>query len=275
MKMETKMGAKKLETPVKIAVVVTYLIMIVVNALANILPINGIDTGTVSDSYPNLFAPTGLMFSIWGVIYLLLAGYTLYQFGLVQGDKSKTKPELLRKVGIIFSVTSVANAAWIFSWHYRMIGLSVLLMLVLLLSLIYINETIKKETLDQKEKLFIRLPFSIYFGWITVATIANITVLLVYIGWNGFGIPESVWTILIIVIGLAIGAVTMIRNHDIAYGLVIIWAYTGILIKHMSQSGFAGQYPSIITTVIVCIVLMGVAIGYALFAKKQTPPILK
>jgi hypothetical protein len=274
-KMETKLDTKQLEGPIKLTVAVTYLIMIVVNAMANILPINGIDTGVVSDSYPNLFAPAGLTFSIWGVIYLLLAGYTLYQYGLLQGDKSKVKTELLRKVGIVFSVSSVVNAAWIFSWHYRQIGLSVLLMLVLLLSLIYINETIKKEQLDQKEKLFIRLPFSVYFGWITVATIANITTLLVDIGWNGFGIPEAVWMVLIIVVGLAIGAVTMIRNRDIAYGLVIIWAYTGILIKHMSQSGFAGHYPSVITTVIACIVLMGVAIGYVLFAKKQAPSILK
>ncbi|PTQ84917.1 hypothetical protein C8U37_10645 [Trichococcus patagoniensis] len=269
------METKQLDAPIKLTVAVTYLIMIVVNALANILPINGIDTGAVSDSYPNLFAPAGLTFSIWGVIYLLLAGYTLYQYGIFQGDKSTVKTELLRKVGIVFSVSSVVNAAWIFSWHYGMIALSVLLMLVILLSLIYINETIKKEKLDQKEKLFIRLPFSVYYGWITVATIANITALLVDIGWNGFGIPESVWTVLIIIIGLAIGAVTMIRNHDIAYGLVIIWAYAGILIKHMSQDGFAGQYTSIIMTVIACIVLMGVAIGYVLFAKKQAPSILK
>jgi len=273
--METKMGMKLSEAPIKIVVVVTYLVMIVVNALANILPINGIDTGAVSDSYPNLFAPAGLTFSIWGVIYLLLAGHTLYQFGLFQGDKSKVKTELLKKVGIVFSASSVVNAAWIFSWHYGMIGLSVILMLVLLLSLIYINQLTHKEKLDQKEKLFIRMPFSVYFGWITVATIANITTLLVDIGWNGFGISESVWTILIILIGLAIGAITMIRNHDIAYGLVIIWAYAGILIKHMSEDGFAGQYSGIITTVIASIVLMGVAIGYVLFAKKQAPPKLK
>lgn len=274
-KMDTKAETKQLDKPLKITVAVTYLIMIAVNAMANILPINGIDTGAVSDAYPNLFAPAGLTFSIWGVIYLLLLGYTLYQFGLFQGDKSKVKTELLRKIGIVFSASSVVNAAWIFSWHYRMIGLSVILMLVLLLSLIYINETIKKEKFDQMEKVSIRLPFSVYFGWITVATIANITTLLVDIGWNGFGISESVWTILIILIGLAIGAVTMIRNHDIAYGLVIIWAYAGILIKHMSEAGFNGQYTGIITTVIACIVLMGVAIGYVLFAKKQNTTTMK
>ncbi|MDK2780971.1 MAG: hypothetical protein PWP61_1268 [Trichococcus sp.] len=274
-KMDTKAETKQLDKPLKITVAVTYLIMIAVNAMANILPINGIDTGAVSDAYPNLFAPAGLTFSIWGVIYLLLLGYTLYQFGLFQGDKSKVKTELLRKIGIVFSASSVVNAAWIFSWHYRMIGLSVILMLVLLLSLIYINETIKKEKFDQMEKVSIRLPFSVYFGWITVATIANITTLLVDIGWNGFGISESVWTILIILIGLAIGAVTMIRNRDIAYGLVIIWAYAGILIKHMSEAGFNGQYTGIITTVIACIVLMGVAIGYVLFAKKQNTTTMK
>lgn len=273
--METKLETKQLETPIKITVAVTYLIMIAVNALANILPINGIDTGAVSDSYPNLFAPAGLTFSIWGVIYLLLMGYTLYQFGLLQGDKSKVKTELLRKVGIVFSFSSVVNAAWIFSWHYRQIGLSVVLMLIILMSLIYINILTHKEKMDQKEKVFIRLPFSVYFGWITVATIANITTLLVDIGWNGFGISETIWTVIILVTGVLIGSATMIINGDIAYGLVPIWAYAGILLKHMSQNGFAGQYPSIITTVIACIVLLGVALGYVLFAKKPVAGTVK
>ena len=196
------MDSKQNGIALKIITAVTYAAMIAVNAMANALPINGIDTGAVSDAYPNLFAPAGLTFAIWGLIYLLLAGYTLYQFGLFQGDKSIVKTELLRKVDIVFSISSLANFCWIFSWHYRIIPLSMVLMLVILACLMYINGIIKKEQLSNKEKLFIKLPFSVYFGWITVATIANMTVLLVDIGWNGFGISEPIWAVIILITGL-------------------------------------------------------------------------
>ncbi|MGO1368663.1 MAG: tryptophan-rich sensory protein, partial [Senegalia sp. (in: firmicutes)] len=109
-----------------------------------------------------------------------------------------------------------------------------------------------------KEKLFISLPFSIYFGWITVATIANITAFLVDIGWNRFGISEVFWTITIIIVGAIIAIVTILKNRDFAYGLVIIWAYAGILIKHLSESGFNSMYPSIITTVIGAIIIVSI-----------------
>ena len=88
-----------------------------------------------------------------------------------------------------------------------------------------------------------RLPFSVYFGWITVATVANITVWLVSIEWSGLGLPDQIWAVLIIAVAAAIGTVTMLRNRDLAYGLVLVWAFVGILIKHTSQTGFGGQYP--------------------------------
>ena len=143
-----------------------------------------------------------------------------------------------------------------------------LLMVVILVCLIIINQTINKVNLQFSEKLFIRLPFSIYFGWITVATIANATILLVSLGWDGFGISEPTWTVAIIIIGLIIGIVTMLKNRDITYGLVIIWAYIGILIKHTSPSGFSNQYMQIITTVVVSIILIIIAEIY-LFSKMK------
>ncbi|MGO1820195.1 MAG: tryptophan-rich sensory protein, partial [Senegalia sp. (in: firmicutes)] len=182
-----------MKTWIKVSVIITYIAMIVTNALANILPINGLTTGEVSDSFENLFAPAGLTFSIWGLIYLLLGLYSLYQAGLFRDNNRRAK--LLNSIGIIFSISSIANAAWIFSWHYKVLSLSILLMLVILISLITIVKKINKEKLFMKEKLFISLPFSIYFGWITVATIANITAFLVDIGWNQFGLSEVFWTI--------------------------------------------------------------------------------
>jgi hypothetical protein len=256
------MFANKVKSSVKIIVVVTFLIMIVVNALANILPINGQTTGEVSNSYPNLFAPAGITFAIWGVIYLLLAAFTLYLLGFFQDFSDTVKANLLNKVGIVFSISSVANAAWIFSWHYHKIPLSMVLMLVILDCLIFINYLIKNEKLTEKEKLFINLPFSVYFGWITVAIIANATTLLVSIGWDGFGISEPTWAVIIIIVGMLIGSLTIIKNKDIAYGLVMLWAYAGIYIKHVSESGFAGQYPAVIYTVIACMICFVIAEVY-------------
>jgi hypothetical protein len=243
----------------KIVTVVTFLAMIIVNALANILPINGLETGQVSDSYPNLFAPAGLTFAIWGVIYLLLLGYTLYQIGLFQKDQSASAASLLNRVNVLFSLSSIANAAWIFAWHYRSIPLSMLLMVVILVCLILINQATHSVQLSVREKAFIRLPFSVYFGWITVATIANATTLLVDSGWNGWGISEPLWAVIIIAVGLIIGVATMLKKRDIAYGLVLIWAYLGILIKHVSAGEFAGQYLAVIITVTVCLVLLVLA----------------
>jgi hypothetical protein len=263
------MEREQTDTMIKIIVAVTFLAMVVVNALANILPINGVTTGQVSDSYPNLFAPAGLTFSIWGLIYLLLAGYTLYHVGVLQGSTDIVRSGLLRKTGILFSVSSIANAAWIFSWHYGMIPLSMLLMIVILACLILINRMTSSERFSSGEYVFIRLPFSVYFGWITVATIANATVLLVSLGWRGFGLTEAAWTVIMLAAGLIIAVATMLKNRDIAYGLVIVWAYAGIWLRHTSPEGFGGQYPAVITTTIVCIVILLLAEAYLLISKRK------
>ncbi|SHH75972.1 lantibiotic ABC transporter permease [Clostridium grantii] len=262
------MERRKNITFIKILVLITFLLMITVNALANIIPINRITTGEVSDYYANLFAPAGITFAIWGLIYLLLAGYTIYQLGFLQKDSSKAKEGLFKKIGLYFSISSIANVIWILCWHYRVIPSTMILMIVLLVCLIIIVLEIKKVELSFKDKLFIKLPFSIYFGWITIATIANVTTLLVSIGWDGFGISEEIWTIIIILVGLLIGAITILVNKDIPYGLVIIWAYIGILIKHKSLNGFNGEYPAIIITVIISIILLIVTELYVLLHYK-------
>jgi hypothetical protein len=240
---------------IKIFVALTYVVMIIVNFLANSLPINNRSTGVISDAYPNLFAPAGLTFSIWGLIYLLLLGYVFYQFtsfGMKLGQKNEA---LLKKVNILFIATSLANISWIFAWHYDFIGLSVLIMTAFLVLLIKIADIIRKEQFTKQEKLFISLPFSVYFGWITVATIANITVFLVSISWNGFGIAEYIWAIIILLIGVVIGVARTLKDRNMAYGLVLVWAYLGILLKHLSKDGFAGQYVSVIVTIVFCIIV--------------------
>ncbi|MBZ9633679.1 tryptophan-rich sensory protein [Clostridium sp. FP1] len=247
----------------KIFTVLSFILMVTVNALANILPINGITTGGVSDSYPNLFAPAGITFAIWGLIYLLLAGFVVYQLGLFKGADTKA---IVKLIGGYFIISSIANIAWIFSWQYKIIPLSMILMIVILVCLIKVNIKINSTQLTLKEKLFVKLPFSVYFGWITVATIANASTLLVSLGWNGWSISEQIWTIVILFVGLIIGMTTTLKNKDIPYGIVIFWAYLGILIKHVSSSGFAGKYPGIITTLIISLVVIFICILYV--AKK-------
>jgi len=259
---------------IKIITTVTFSAMVIANALANALPINGLTTGQISDFYPNLFAPAGWTFAIWGLIYLLLAVYTLYQLGVFQDNIDTVRGELLNEIGILFSISSVANAAWIFAWHYRVVPLSLVLIVVILVCLILINQKINKEQLSAKEKLFVGLPFSVYFGWITVATIANATILLVSLNWQGFGLTEPTWASIVIILGFLIGAVTMLKNRDVAYGLVIVWAYAGILFKHTSTDGFGGQYPVIINITIVCIGLLLLGEAYLLISKKRNGNII-
>lgn len=254
-------------TFLKIVAAVAFIAMVVVNYLANSLPINNRSTGAISDSYPNLFAPAGVTFSIWGLIYLLLAGYVLYQFVSFSKKDARKNEGLLKRINSLFIVSSIANISWIFAWHYDFIGLSVLIMAVLLTALIMIADILRNQKFSSLEKLFISTPFSVYFGWITIATIANITVFLVSIGWNGFGIADFIWTIVILLAGATIGIWRMIRDNSIAYGLVLIWAYLGILLKHFSPDGFDGQYPSVIVTVIICLILFGFYVGRLMYKK--------
>lgn len=257
-------------TPTSILVAITFVLMVTVNALANILPIGGITTGAVSDSFPNLFAPAGITFAIWGVIYLLLGFYTIYQMGFFQ-KKEATDTALLTRIGNIFAFSSLVNSIWIFCWHYNLIFLSLILMLLILLSLIGIHIVLKNRTMTPKEWFFIRLPFSIYFGWITVATIANVTALLVTMGWSGWGLSEATWTSTLIIIGTLIGMTTAIKANDIAYVATLIWAFTGILIKHTSASTFNSAYPVVISTVIGALVVLVATLVLILYRMKKHP----
>jgi hypothetical protein len=248
----------------------TFVLMVAVNGMANVLPINKLQTGQVSDSYPNLFAPAGATFAIWGLIYLLLAMYTLYQFGLFREKEGSRAGYSENRVQRIFGLSSLFNTAWIFAWHYQLIPVSLLLIAGILVCLILINLELARASLSGREKVFVRLPFSVYFGWITVATIANATTLLVDLGWDGFGLSEPVWTVIILLVGMLIGVATMVRNRSIAYGLVLIWAYGGIWLKHTSASGFSGRYSQVIATTLVCIAIYAAAEGYLLFNARKT-----
>ena len=252
---------KVADLPVKVLLTVTYLAMVFVNYLANALPLNGRQTGEVSDAYGNLFAPAGITFSIWGVIYALLALHVLYQWGVFRRGQSDNGP-LLRRVGILFSISSLANTAWVFAWHYDQILLSTVLIASILVVLGMIVVTLRDYSLTTREHWLVRTPFSVYFGWLTVATVANITVFLVSLGWDGFGVSNQIWAVIIVLVAAVIGTATMIRNRDKAYGVVLIWAFTGIIIKHLSADGFSGQYPEVIAAAGLSVLAFVVAEGF-------------
>ncbi len=237
----------------KIAAVIAFTVTIIINALANILPINGVTSGEVSDSYPNLFAPIGFTFSIWSVIYLLLIGFCIYQFSRFRNKKSKATEKTLSDILPYFILTSLLNAIWIFSWHFKHIGLSVILIILILICLSRIMNELRALEYKRIDQLLIKTPFSIYYGWVTVATIANITTWLVSTGWNALQISDVFWVSTVLVIGLLIGLIKSERNRDPVFLAVFAWAYFGILSKHIAGSGFNEQYPTVITLLIASI----------------------
>ncbi|MDD3809767.1 MAG: hypothetical protein PHS94_05800 [Erysipelotrichaceae bacterium] len=239
---------------------VCFLTMVLVNFLANALPLNGLTTGAVSDSYGNLFAPTGLTFAIWGVIYLLLAGYTIYQ---LKAGRDYLLGNLITNLNNYYIVSSIANTIWIFAWHYKIIWLTLLLMAVLLISLIRIALLLKDEHFDMKNNILIRIPFFVYFGWITVATIANVTVFLVSLGYQGYPLAPDMMTSIILVVGAVIGFIATLAYRSVFYNLVLVWAYIGILIRHLGSSGFAGQYPIVLGSLALSFVIILVALALA------------
>ena len=231
------------------------ILVLVVNFLANYLPLNGYNTGELSDLYPNLFVPAGLTFSIWGIIYLLLSIFIISQF-INFGKKEEVKEKIINKIGYLFFLTSLANAAWIFAWHFLYVFLSLIAMLVLLVTLISIYKRLEiglKKYSNRLYYIFI-LPFSVYLGWITIATIANITALLVDINVYGGFLNPVFWTILVLILGLIITLYTLLKRKDIAYSLVVVWAYLGIIIKRYFQA--SEPIMSIVYTAIICIAII-------------------
>ncbi len=237
---------------------------IIVNALANIIPIGGNYTGDISDNIPNLFVPAGLTFAIWGVIYVLIFCFAIYQLADLFG-KIETSKDYVNKISFWFILGSIGNIIWIFLWHYEQILLSMIPILVLFFSLLmaYLRLDIGKSTAPKKERYFIQLPISVYFGWLTVATIANVTAVLVTLDVGGLILGEVVWTVLVILVAMIITLLVIYQRHDVGYSLVIIWALLGIIIKQY------GSYQMIIITAGVAAAIIAVFLLYNVVKRRQ------
>jgi len=209
----------------QIVVVIVLLATIVINVLANALPINGLNTGQISDRFQVYFVPAGYVFSIWGIIYIGLISYAVFQALPSQRENPR-----LQWAGWWVVLGGLANSAWIFLWHYeKFIGtLGAMLILLATLIMVYLRLGIGQMKVPTGETWLVRVPFSIYLGWITVATIANVTDVLDYLKWNAFGIEAQTWFLVMLVAVLAISTLMSLSRRDVAYIFVILWALVGI-----------------------------------------------
>jgi hypothetical protein len=229
--------------------------------MANVLPLNGQNTGEISNRFPVLFTPAGYVFSIWGVIYLGLLAFGIYQ--LLPSQKNNPR---LEKLGYWFFMSNVFNSAWIFAWHYNQFPLSLVIMLGLLVSLlvIYLRLQIGIRPVSTREKWLVNIPFSIYLGWISVATIANFSVVLYNAGWNGFGFPAA-WTILVLAVGVVLGAAMVFLRNEVAYPAVLVWAFAGIWQKQSTANASVALVAALAALIVLAILL------YKRFVKNSRP----
>ena len=236
------------------AVILATLATVTINGLANALPINGQNTGQISDRFDVLFVPAGYVFAIWGLIYLGLIAYTIYQALPAQKENPR-----LRAVGWIYVIASIANSVWIFLWHYEYLSLTVVVMLVLLASLLVIYQRlgINRTQVSRGERWAVQVPFSIYLGWITVATIANVTDLLWSVGWNGFGLSAEAWFLLMLGAVIIIAGLMAFTRGDVAYLLVLVWALAGIAVKHSGLQTVA-MAAAVTAGIVVVFIIVGV-----------------
>ncbi|MCQ4087376.1 TspO/MBR family protein [Saccharibacillus sp. JS10] len=221
------------KNPYKWLNVVLFIATLVVNALSTLLPLGGRDTREISDMYKNLLTPAGFAFSIWSVIYLLLIGFVIYAF--VAERKGRTTAAA---PGPLFAISCVLNMAWLFCWQYLLLELSVVVMILFLITLIliYVRTRLNGQRTEVADILFVKVPFSIYLGWVSVATIVNISALLTKYDFNGFGLGTAFWAIVMIVVASLLAFTIGFRFRDGLYPLVFAWALYAISVEQSDAS---------------------------------------
>lgn len=222
---------------------VSLVVMLVVNFLSNSLPIGGRTTGEISASYPSLFTPAGFTFSIWLIIYLSLIAFGVYQARGLLGSTDHRQNRFLFRIDIWFAVSCLANVMWILFWHHHQIGWSLLMMLLLLFSLsrIYFYLWAGRPIISRKEYYLVHVPFSLYLGWISVATIANVAIFLVSIGWDRFGFSEVFWTVVMIIAATLLAFYFLLFYKDFYFSIVIVWALLGIFSRHFFDENLSHE----------------------------------
>ena len=231
--------------------IVAFGLTVLVNGLAGSTTLlGGKLTAEISDANPTLITPAGYVFSIWGIIYILLGIFVIFQ--ALPSQKGK---DYQKGIGSLFALSSLLNIGWLFLWQFGYLSLSVVLMFLILSTLIaiYLRLNIGKSIVSLREKFAVHLPFQVYLGWITIASIANVSVTLVSMGWDGFGISQETWATLIVVVALLITLLVITTRNDIAYGLVTMWAFVGIAVEQIGNQNIVTLTE--ISAIIIAIVL--------------------
>jgi benzodiazapine receptor len=226
--------------------IVALIIVIAVNALANILPFAGKTTGEVSDKYHSMFTPAGFTFVIWSLIYLALAAFVVYQ-----SLPSQRRNETLAGISAWFKIGCAANVLWMFVWHQEWIMVALLLVIVILVSLIAIYRSITAE------HWLVRASFSLYLGWISVATIANLSAMQSALAWNNLGVDETTWTFLKLAVAGAVASIVGLRHKDVVFVLVVGWAAYGISIGQAATPAVAGAASTLVFLTLLLAVYEG------------------
>jgi translocator protein len=234
-------------------------IALTVNILASALPLNGQNTGSISDRFQVYFVPAGYVFAIWGIIYIGWIAFAIYQFLPPQ----KQNPRL-QNLGYLFALSGVFNAAWLFCWHYNLFGLSVLVMLTLLGLLIasYLKLNVAKTLVTNAEKWSVDIPFSVYLGWISVATVANVTDWLYSVNWTGFGLAPQAWAVIMLVVACLLGLLMTLLRRDSGYAFVLVWSFLGIVGKQVALPSVAN------TAWVVAVLCLGLAV-YSIIQRRR------
>lgn len=216
----------------------TFFIQLGVSWLTQFRMINSEDVGQVSDKYPTLFTPAGITFAIWGLIYLSLGAFCIYHIFMAWRRQVGQPPNLeLQAIGNLFILNNLATAAWLYAWTHEWIAPSLALIVFQLITLIVMHVRLHIYDKDKLpgSRIFTQIPLSIYFGWITVATIANTDVYLSVTGWDKMGFSDAYWTIFLIGAAVFIAILVVLIRRNIFYGLVFIWALGGIVMKRTAD----------------------------------------
>jgi hypothetical protein len=232
------------------------------NGISQAIPLNNQTSAEIANRFvPNFFLPANYVFSIWGIIYIGIVAYGIYQVLPAQRNNPT-----LKFIAPWFWVTCFANAIWLVLFHYEQFALSTIAMVILLVSLVVIYLRLHRSTLSRGEYWAVSVPMSIYFGWITVATVANFTYVLISGSWDGLGISAETWGAIMIIVAGLIGAAIAFTNRDLAYGGVIIWAYFGLYSRHADISTVF--LPALIMAGVVAVAVVA---GYFISRRSSAP----
>lgn len=250
-------------TITRLLVIVSFFGCVIVHFLSPALPVFSLSTSQVFAYYPNYFTPADFTFIIWTVIFILMGAFTIYQYKMSDILLSNESLSLVRSSFIIYGIF---NFIWIISWYFYFIAFSAMTLLLITVFLGYICRVIYNSDLSVKDRLFIKVPFSVLYGWMSIITAMNIVVLMESVRWKSYIIPHFIWALLWFIAVALISSAQIFRNKDIAYGLTIIWGYIGILVRHLN--GAESSYMYAVPVLIICIIILSAGVIYIIISEK-------